>query len=124
MRKVKDKIVARLKTAPPGEAMILYQDADAETAVFSTELTLVLNEAGWHLRGVRAIPTTIRKGGAGFADISFEMRTIEQFQLHNSIETLQVALSEAGFKADGSFDPTLPDNTLRILIHRNPASNE
>lgn len=99
--------------------MILYQQADAESTLFATELTLLLNDAGWQLRGVKAVSSTIERG-AGFSDISLGMRDISQYQLHNSIETLQVALSEAGFGADGWFDPKLPDDTLRILIHRKP----
>lgn len=115
-----DMILSILKTAPPCKAIILYQQADSESALFAMGLQLRLRDAGWQILGFKAIPSSIVYG-AGNEDIDFLMRDLAIGFPSDSVQALVRAMNAAAITVGGFGDPKLPDDTLRIIIHPKPS---
>ena len=114
-----DMVLSILKNAPPGKAIILYQQADAESALFATGLRLRLGDAGWQILGFKAIPSSIVYG-AGNEDIHFVMKDLVNGLQSDSVQVLVKVFNAAAITWGGFGDPKLPDDTPRIIIHPKP----
>lgn len=117
-----DMVLSILKTAPPGKAIIWYQQADAESALFATGLNFRLRDAGWKILEFKAIPSSIVHG-AGNEDISLLMRDllVLGYESDDSLNALLEVFRSASITWFGLGDPKLPDDTIRIIIHPKPS---
>jgi hypothetical protein len=114
-----DMVLSILNTAPPSKAIIWYQQADAESALFAMGLNLRLRDAGWQILEYKAIPSSIVYG-AGNQDIDFLMRDLHVIHSSDSLQALVRVLELAAITWGGLGDPKLPDDTPRIIIHPKP----
>jgi hypothetical protein len=112
-----DKLLSVLRAAPPGTAVMQFQDGIPEVALFAGNLHEWLVRAGWNIPKPTAVPSIVGNGGTALADIIISGRNLNDIENPNtSIGALWKAMVECGYKPGGVRDQTLPDSTLRILI--------
>lgn len=110
-------ILPILKNAPPGRAIMEYQEGGPEIYLFAVSLWQTLTKAGWKIPEPIGVPSIVKNRGAALAEITFTARRIDDMNdPSTSMGALWKALYAAGYKMGGFANNALPDDTLRILI--------
>jgi hypothetical protein len=86
-------IVSELKKAPPGKAIMEYQEGNPETFLFTGTLWSALTSAGWKIPEPIAVRSIADKKGAALAEIVFVRRN---FDADSSKDILWNAFMKAG----------------------------
>ena len=117
-RVVPDRLIADiLLTAPPAEVILQYHEGSPESRNFAADMHEAFLMARWKVLDVQPL-ASITERGFGRGDFTLVMRNLEDTSPH--MRALEKAIVDAGFKFSGLSNPTLSDNTLRLIINPRP----
>ena len=109
-------VVDTLRAAPPGKAIIRYQQGLPESALFASTLAKAVSNGGWEVLEVKGVPS-ITDGSLSQASIDISARSLDQSE---PVQALMAAFTKAGYGPSGGRDETIPADTVRITVNPKP----
>jgi hypothetical protein len=116
-RTLSPESIAILKKAPPGKAVVRYQEGPPEAKIFAGNIYGALLDAGWDMTASPVILPGRFPPGLGISEVVVLGGNINGINDPKTpIGAFEEAVKKSGYHFGATLDPSLPTDSFVILI--------